>query len=58
MATTPRAQGLSTDAVIGQALAHVDLVEKAVNEVDAKQNATAQLVQALATQMQALHADN
>ena len=48
----------SMEQLVGQALAHMEVVEKATNEVDAKQNASAQLLQSLITQMQELRADN
>eukprot|EP00966_Prymnesium_polylepis_P003750 85377-Prymnesium_polylepis.1 len=45
------------EQLVGHALSQVDIVEKAANDqVDAKQNATAQLVQALLTQVQTLQA--
>eukprot|EP00966_Prymnesium_polylepis_P089567 2073799-Prymnesium_polylepis.1 len=44
------------EQLVGHALSQVDMVEKATNEVDAKQNATGQLVQALLTQIQTLQA--
>ena len=42
------------EQLIGHALAQVDVVEKATNEVDAKQHATSQLMQALLTQLNTL----
>jgi len=48
----------SMEQLVGQALAHMEVVEKATNEVDAKQNASAQLLQSLITQMQEFRADN
>ena len=56
--TSPHGHVLSSEQAYGQALVQVDLIEKAVNEVDAKQNATEKLVQVLFTQMQELRADN
>ena len=44
------------EQLVGHALAQVDILEKAANEVDAHQNATAELVQALLTQVQTLQA--